>query len=133
MSGDGRVYTTFIRAAPARVWSALTTPATTRLYFDFIAGFLDVESGWTPGSPLVYRTRDGEPAIEGRILAVEAPSRLVARVSLRYDDEVRNDPPSRLTWEVAALGEACKLVVTHGETEARPAASATPPSAYRRS
>ena len=116
MSDGARVYAAFIRAAPARVWSALTTPATTRLYFDFIAGFLAFESAWTRGSPLVYRTRDGEPVIQGRILAVEAPVRLVISFSLRYDDEVRNDPPSRLTWEIAALGEACELAVTHDET-----------------
>lgn len=107
---------TYVEGAPDELWQALTTPDTTRSYFDFMAGFLAVESTWQPGAPVVYRTRAGEAAIEGEVLIADRPHRLATTLSLRYDEEVRADPPSRLTWEIVPMGEVSKLTVTHDET-----------------
>ena len=117
MNDDRRVYVTYIHAPPEQVWAALTTPASTRLYFDFIEGFLAVESDWMPGSPVVWRTPDGTAAIEGEVRAVEAPTRLVTSFALRYDEEVRGDRPSRLAWEITPMGEVCKLVAVHDDND----------------
>ena len=117
MNDDRRVYATYIHATPEQVWAALTTPASTRFYFDFIEGFLSVESDWRAGSPVRWRTADGTSTIEGEVLAVEAPTRLVTTLSLRYDEEVRRDRPSRMAWEITPMGEVCKLVAVHDDTD----------------
>jgi uncharacterized protein YndB with AHSA1/START domain len=117
MSATPRVYTTDIAATPEAVWTALTTPAQTRLYFDFIAGYLAVESDWTVGGPVVSRAPDGEAAIAGTVFTVEPPFRLATTFALLYDDEVRRDRPSRLTWQITPIGEVCKLAAIHDEVD----------------
>jgi uncharacterized protein YndB with AHSA1/START domain len=118
MEDTARVYRTYIRTTPERLWEALTAPELTRRYFDFMEGFMAVESHWTPGSAVTYRTEAGGQAqIEGYVLEVQPPARLVTSFALRYDPEVLQDRPSRLSWEVDRLDEDCRLTVTHGDVE----------------
>ena len=109
----GDRFTVYIRTTPERLWEALTSPELTRRYFDFMEGFMSVESEWAPGSPVVWRTADGAAQIEGRVLEVVPPIRLVTTFCLLYYPEERRDPPSRLSWEIERLGEVCKLLVGH--------------------
>ena len=99
------VYHVFIRTRPDQLWSALTEGDLTRRYFYGTA----VESDWKAGSPFAYRNLDGEAEIEGEVLEVEPPKRLVQ--SFRFPS--RPDAPSRLTWEIEQLGESCRLTLVH--------------------
>ena len=53
------ISTTYIHTAPEHLWSALTTPETSRHFFDF-ADFLTVDAAWKPGGQIVYRSDAGE-------------------------------------------------------------------------
>lgn len=108
-----RSFTAYVHAAPQKVWDAMTNPAITRLYFDFMEGFMAVDSSWQPGEAITYRTGDGTAQIEGQILAVEPGRRLVTSFSLLYEPDARREAPSRLSWEITPMGEVCKLTVTH--------------------
>jgi uncharacterized protein YndB with AHSA1/START domain len=99
------VYHVFIRSTPDAIWGAITDGESTRRYFHGTV----VESTWKSGSPYVYRNSDGSIEIEGEVLVIEPPRRLVQ--TFRFMG--RDDPPSRLTWEIEPLGETCRLTLVH--------------------
>jgi DNA-binding transcriptional ArsR family regulator/uncharacterized protein YndB with AHSA1/START domain len=103
------VFAIFIRAAREQIWEALTSSDYTLEYYYAST----VESEWRPGAPFVYRIQ-GEPAIVGEILESSPPERLVCTFDARWDDDVRADPPSRITWTLEEAGPGVsKLTVVH--------------------
>jgi uncharacterized protein YndB with AHSA1/START domain len=116
MSGETSVYELYIRATPERVWQGMTDGEMTRQYY---FGSV-VRSDWTPGARFEMTSPDGsEVWVEGEVLEVDPPRRLVQSFSARWDAEVEQKEPSRVTWEIEREGEACRLRVTHdGLTEA---------------
>jgi uncharacterized protein YndB with AHSA1/START domain/DNA-binding transcriptional ArsR family regulator len=105
----------FIKATPERIWRAITeSEFTLRYYYGST-----VESTWQPGAPYRYQI-DGVDAIVGTILEADPPHRLVQSFDARWDDEVRPDAPSRLTWELEAAGPGVTKVTTiHDGAETR--------------
>jgi uncharacterized protein YndB with AHSA1/START domain/DNA-binding transcriptional ArsR family regulator len=111
------VLSVFIRATPEGVWEAITTSEFTTKYF-FAS---TVESRWEAGSSVVY-TIEGEPQIVGEVLESDPPRRLVTTFSAIWDDEVKADPPTRITWEIESAGPGVsKLTVVHDGFEAETA------------
>lgn len=119
MSDGASSYAAYIRATPEQLWTAITTPAWTRRYLDFMEGFMEVESAWAPGAPVQYRT-GGVIQIEGEVLDVSPPTRLVTTVHLLYDEERKREPSTRLSWVIEPMGEVCKLSVHHDEAADSP-------------
>ena len=117
MSSLKHVYEVYIRTTPEKLWQAITDPGFTRRYFYGTA----VESTWKPGSSIIHRREDGEVALEGKVLAIEPGKRLVTTFLSVHDPEARKDRPSRVTWEIAPMGDVCKLTLVHddfdGETK----------------
>ena len=111
------VYTVLIKASPELVWQAITDPAHTREYF-FRSS---VHSDWTVGAKVSYSYDDGTVVLDGEVLEVEPPHRLVTTFNATWDDATRADPPSRVTWLLEPLGEATRLTVTHDGFEGRTA------------
>jgi DNA-binding transcriptional ArsR family regulator/uncharacterized protein YndB with AHSA1/START domain len=111
------VFAVFIKTTPAQLWEALTSSEYTLKYY-FAS---TVESEWKPGSPFVYKIQD-EPAIVGEVIESVPPEKLVCTFDARWDDGVRADPPSRITWLVEAAGpDVCKLTVIHDGFESETA------------
>lgn len=112
-----QVYQIYIRTTPEKLWEAITDPAMTRKYFYETA----VESTWKRGAPLNRRRADGSPVLEGEILEIDPPRRLVHTFITAYSEPEDRDPPSRVTWEIEPMGETCRLTLTHehynGESE----------------
>jgi uncharacterized protein YndB with AHSA1/START domain len=103
------VFAIFIRAGREQIWEALTSSDYTLKYYYAST----VESEWRPGAPFVYRIQ-GEPAIVGEVIESNPPERLVCTFDARWDDEVRPDPPSRITWTLEEAGPGVsKLTVVH--------------------
>ncbi len=103
------VFAIFIRADREQIWDALTSSDYTLEYYYAST----VESEWRPGAPLVYRIQ-GEPAIVGEVIESSPPERLVCTFDARWDDEVRADPASRITWTLEEAGPGVsKLTVVH--------------------
>lgn len=106
------VYTTYIKSTPEKVWDAITTPEFTRQYW----GGLENVSDWKPGSKWQHVARDEEDPVyvTGQVLEVDRPKRLV--LSWASPDNLPDE--SRVTFEIEAMGDTVRLVVTHGDFKA---------------
>ncbi|MDQ6672337.1 MAG: SRPBCC family protein [Chloroflexota bacterium] len=105
------VYEVYIRTTPERLWAAITSPEYTRRYF--YGGWY--ESTWQTGD--AYRTllEDGTTPFEGTLLEVDPPRRLAYTFHYVGDEHTRPEHPSRVTWEIAPVGELCKLTLVHDQ------------------
>lgn len=103
------VYSVYIKAAPDRVWRAITDGnETVRYYFG-----TRVASDWGPGSPLTYAYPDGSIAADGVVLEIDPGKRVVMAFHPRWDPEIDAEGPIRMTWEVEATDDGgSKLTVT---------------------
>jgi uncharacterized protein YndB with AHSA1/START domain len=108
MGAPQHVFEVYIKATPERLWQAITDPAMTSIYY---FGSL-IESEFQVGSPLRYKQPDGSLDIEGEVLEIDPPRKLVHSFSTRW--EANEDPPTTVTWEITPMGsESCRLAVTH--------------------
>ena len=111
MASPKHVYEVYVRTSPDRLWQALTDPDFTQRYYHDTR----VASGWRTGDPLTYTWTDGTVTIEGEIVEADAPRRLVHTFHFTQDPEQAAERPSRCTWEIVPMGEACLLRLTHDD------------------
>jgi uncharacterized protein YndB with AHSA1/START domain len=107
-----KVFEIYIRTTPERLWEAITDPEI-RSKYNFGAR---IASDWTPGS----RFEMAHPAAPGLLgegvnLEVDPPRRLVQSMVALWSDEVKNEGPTRVTWEIEPVGDSCRLTVIHDE------------------
>ncbi len=111
------VFTTYIRSTPERIWQALTDSSFTLQYYYNST----VHSDWAVGSPYEFRIQ-GNPAIEGVILASDPPRRLEMTFKALWSEAVRADAPSKILFEIDDAGPGVsKLTVIHEDLEGRDA------------
>jgi uncharacterized protein YndB with AHSA1/START domain len=103
------VYVTFIRAAPQRVWDALTQPEQTRLYWHGVTQVSD----WTPGADWKMSFADGRIADAGRVVEIDPPRRLVLEWRNEFMPELKAEGFSRCTIEISEEQGVTRLAVTH--------------------
>lgn len=61
-----------IQAPPSKVWMALTDPALTSVWVrEFGIDDGSIVSEWTMGSPVLWKTPDGQVAVEGTVTALQ--------------------------------------------------------------
>jgi uncharacterized protein YndB with AHSA1/START domain len=107
-----KVFEIYIKTTPERLWEAITDPEQRRRY----SFGTRVRSDWTPGSRYEARVPDGSFAlVEGENLEVDPPRRLVQTMTALWSDEVKQEGPSRVTWEIEPVGDSCRLTVIHDE------------------
>ena len=109
MADSRFVYVTYIRTTPEKLWQALIEPEFTR---QFWVGCWQ-ESEWKPGASWRLMMPDGRVADAGEILEIEPPKRLVLQWRNSFKPELREEGPSRMTYEIEPMGEAVKLTVIH--------------------
>ncbi len=114
-----KVYEIYIKTTPERLWRAITDPEL-RAKYSFGVG---VHSDWTQGSKyhaLVPKSDDfpGLDIAEGENVEVDPPRRLVQTFRALWDDDVRNEGTSRVTWDIEQVGDSCCLIVTHDQLRA---------------
>jgi uncharacterized protein YndB with AHSA1/START domain len=107
-----KVFEIYIKTTPERLWEAITNPELRKKY-NFGVG---VESDWTPGSRYraVTPKVDG-PICEGENLEVDPPHRLVQSFNALWGEDVQREGTSRVTWEIEAIGDSCRLTVIHDQ------------------
>ena len=110
MDRPRHVFQVYIRTTPDQLWQAITDPSFTMRYFRRSR----VESGWRPGERMSYWI-DDDLVVDGSVLEVEPPRRLVTTWSFRRDPKLREDPPSRVTWEIEPVGDTCRLTLVHDD------------------
>ena len=109
-----KVYEIYIKTTPERLWRAITDPDQ-RAKYSFGVG---VHSDWKTGSKYLARAPkgDGFPGMDiadGENLEVDPPRRLVQTTRALWSDEVRNAGYTRVTWDIEAVGDSCRLTLTH--------------------
>ena len=112
MSELKRFYEIYIRADARNIWDALTQPEFTAQYFHATR----IESDWQVGSKVIYRSPDDTLAVDGEVLEVDPPTRLVITWRALYSEEFSREGFSKVTFEIAPVDESvCKLAVLHNE------------------
>ena len=118
VSAPEHIYELYIRTTPEELWQAIISSDFTRRYFGG-----SVESDWRAGSPYRFTNLEGSPMHYGTVLESDPPRRLVQTFEHDYSEEHGGGPDdrSRVTWEIAPMGDVCKLTLTHdgwsGETQ----------------
>jgi len=111
MSAPEFVYTVYIAAPAERVWNALVDGDVTRQYWGH-----ENRSDWKPGSRWehVRVGPGGEVDVAGKVIEIDPPRKLVTSWFFPADegDEAKT---SHVTYEVTAVGEESRLVVTHSD------------------
>ena len=102
-----KVFEIYIKATPERVWEAITDPEI-RARYNFgaartigLAGRID---GWSSVPPQA----DGLLG-EGEVLEVDPPRRLVHSMTALWDDDVKAEGTSRVTWELEPVGDSVRV------------------------
>jgi uncharacterized protein YndB with AHSA1/START domain len=105
-----KVFEIYIKTTPERLWQAITDPEMRRKYtFGAV-----ITSTWQPGSR--YQAMgNGNLIAEGDNLEVNPPHRLVQSLRAVWDDDVKREGTSRVTWEIEPVGDSCRLLVTHDQ------------------
>ncbi|MCW2498106.1 SRPBCC domain-containing protein [Jatrophihabitans sp.] len=108
-----KIYEIYIRTTPEELWAAITSPEI-RPKFQFGN---TVTTDWTPGSR-VEMTNLKAPGVVlsyGENIEVDPPRRLVQTMNALWGEEVKAEATSRVTWEIEAVGDSCRLTVTHDQ------------------
>ena len=107
-----KVFEIYIRTTPEQLWRAITDPEV-RAKYHFGCR---VSSEWAPGSR-VEVSHPKAPSLlgEGEVLEADPPRRLVHTLSALWDDAVRAEGVSRVTWEIEPVGDSCRLTLTHDQ------------------
>ena len=109
-----QVYQVYIRATPAAIWEAITTPAFTQRYFH--GSRIEI-------TPAGRRSLGPDGTVRGDspVLEWDPPRKLVHGWLSLYDPELAEEEPSRVTWEIEPQdGGYCKLMVVHDRLEGAP-------------
>ena len=107
-----KVFEIYIKTTPERLWEAITDPEM-RSKYNF---GVRITSDFTRGSR--YETSHPNGAgifVEGENLEVDPPRRLVQSMRALWDDDVKAEGTSRVTWEIEPVGDSCRLTVTHDQ------------------
>lgn len=98
---------TYVRATPAQVWAALTDPDQTQQYYFETR----LDSDLKPGSPFRYLDPQGAVMIDGKVIEVDAPNRLVCSFIPQWEGEAVDG--GTVTYELTEMGEMTKIRLTH--------------------
>src|SRR6202048_4708104 len=105
-----KVFEIYIKTTPERLWKAITDTEMRRKYtFGAV-----VTSDWRPGSRY-EGVGLGTPILEGENLEVDPPRRLVQSFRALWDEDVKSEGTSRVTYEMEPIGDSCRLTVTHDQ------------------
>jgi len=107
-----KVFEIYIKTTPQRLWEAITS-SEMRQKYNFGLG---VVSDWKPGSPYkgVHTMAPG-PVLEGEILEIDPPRKLVQSFRALWSDDVKAEGTSRVAWEIEQVEDSCRLIVTHDQ------------------
>ena len=111
MSKPSFVYVTYIATTIERLYQALTSAEFTERYMFGRR----VESTWKVGAPVRYLGRDGKLSDSGEVLEADPPRLLVFTWRVEFDDALRREGYSKVTFELEPLGGEVKLTVVHDE------------------
>lgn len=105
-----KIYEIYIKTTPERLWEAITTPELRAKYSFGVV----VTSDFTQNSTFEGRSPNAPMVLtQGVNLEVDPPHKLVQSFNAMWSDDVKNEPTSRVTWEIEQVQDSCMLTVTH--------------------
>ena len=110
-AGAMAVFEIYIKTTPERLWEAITDP---KLRARYSFG-VETHSDWAAGSSYSATVPGAFDIAAGENLEVDPPRRLVQSFNALWSDEVRAAGTSRVTWEIAPVGDSCQLTVIHDQ------------------
>ncbi|MCA2216730.1 SRPBCC domain-containing protein [Jidongwangia harbinensis] len=134
-TGTTQVYRVWIKAAPEKIWAAITDPEWNARYGYAAPGFYELRPGGsyrsTPNQGMIqYAEQNGFPMpdtiVDGEVLEVDPPRRLVQTWRMLMDPTTATEPFTRVTYlveESQTQPGVCKLTVIH-ELAGAPATAA---------
>jgi uncharacterized protein YndB with AHSA1/START domain len=115
-----QIYQVFIQATPEAIWEAITNPDFTTKYF--YGARIEVTPEWRR----TYSPDGDEDWGQGAVSVFDPPRRLVHEWRSAYNEELKAEEPSRVTWELDPQDNGtCLLTVTHDELEGAPKTAAS--------
>ncbi len=121
-AGTTQVHRVYIKATPERIWQAITDPEWNGRYGYGAPGEFELRPGGTYRSLATDGMRASaaqmgwelpDVIVDGEVLEVDPPRRLVQSFQAHWDADMEQAEPSRVTWEIEPNGEASRLRVTH--------------------
>jgi uncharacterized protein YndB with AHSA1/START domain len=109
MADSRFVYVTYIRTTPEKLWQALIEPEFTRQFW----GETWQDCEWKPGASWRLMIPGGRVGDSGEVLEIEPGRRLVLTWRNEFLPALREEPVSRLTYELEPQGDMVKLTVIH--------------------
>jgi uncharacterized protein YndB with AHSA1/START domain len=114
-----QVYRVYIKATPEAIWDAITAPEWTDRYG--YGGFIEYDGDVKGGTPYRYQAGSGMQqagfngvAVEGELVEVDPPRRLVQTWRLSMAPECAAEPMTKLTYEIDPFdGGVTRLTITH--------------------
>jgi uncharacterized protein YndB with AHSA1/START domain len=105
------VHEIYIRTTPERLFAALTDGELTRQYYMGTR----VQSDWVAGSGYTYAYPNGETMIDGQVLEIDPPKRLVLSFHPLFTGH--DTGTSRVTHEIEQIGDVCRLTLIHDDLD----------------
>jgi uncharacterized protein YndB with AHSA1/START domain len=116
-----QVHRIWIKATPQAVWDAITDPGWNRRYGYGVPSEYELRPGGAfrviPNAEMMEFGAPN-PMIEGEVLEVDPPHRLVQTWHALFDEATAAEQPQRLTWELVEQYGSTRLTVTHEVAEA---------------
>ena len=113
MSKPEFVYVTMIAATPEEVWSGLTTPEFTSQYWHKTR----IRSDFKTGSSIEFLNPDDSIGVCGEVLQADPPETLAYTWQFMRDPNLKDDPPSRVTFKLQRFDVGTRLTVIHDQLE----------------
>jgi uncharacterized protein YndB with AHSA1/START domain len=131
-----QIYEIYIKAAPQKIWDAITTPEWTARYgYQGPAEYELRKGGAYKASASKSMEAMGVTGvlIDGEVIESDPPKKLVQTYRMLFSDATRAEGFSRVTWEIepTSLGFS-RLTVTH-ELEGKPIMAAMVASKFSES
>lgn len=112
-------YQIYIQASKEKVWQAITDGDISPHYYFGTA----VNSDWQVGSDYDYSSEQMGKMIEGEIIEIDPPNKLVQSFQPLWEPDAQALSKSKVTWLIETSGEGCKLTLVHEELDDVPFAN----------
>jgi uncharacterized protein YndB with AHSA1/START domain len=102
------VYVTYIETTAEKLWEALTSSEFSKRYWFNT----ELKTDWKIGSPFAL-VMNGTTTDVGEVLEFDRPRRLSYTFRHVLDDEMRNERPTKVVFNLEPHGKLVKLTLTH--------------------
>jgi uncharacterized protein YndB with AHSA1/START domain len=111
------VFQVWIKATPEAIWDAITKTEFTERYGYRAISSYDLRPGGAylaKASPEMQAMGMTEDVVDGEVIEVDPPRRLVQTYRFLWDDDVKAEGPTRVTFDIGPTeAGGTKLTVTH--------------------